>query len=234
MSIILVAAALWQVAGGAVDVPRRDSAGEVLLAQADSGLPVPSLAPPTEVPAPPSRPPPSAPPPGLPNFGLLLEAGFPDGLSLSAVYRPFTWIRASAGAAYNLSGFGVRGGLALIPLDFFLAPSLSVDVGQFFEFDTTTILALVLPQVDLGEVGGLIKHVSYRYGTASLGLELGSPRHFVIFLRVGVSYVEGTLGGFEAFMKDVVGPEEAPNLEAKDLLLRATLPAARLGIIAYF
>lgn len=231
MSVVLVVAALWGSVGGVVDAAGQTMPGDAPLIQAESLPPGPSAGAPAEeapTPAPP-LPVASAPPADIPHWGILLEAGLPDGLTLSAVYRPFSWIRASAGAGYNMLGYGIRGGVSLVPFDFVLAPSLSLDAGQFFEADATPLLQQVLPGVDLSAAGDIPKHVSYQFGTASLGLEVGSPRHFSIFLRVGLSYIQSTFKGFEALLRTV-----DPDVEAQDPVLRATIPSAKLGLVTYF
>jgi hypothetical protein len=169
------------------------------------------------------------PEPPLGKWGLILDAGLPDGFSVSALFRPAHFFRLSAGGAYNIIGYGVRGGVSLVPFNAVVTPSLNLDAGYFFEADATAVIQRVLPQIDLAPVGDIPRHVSYQYATASLGLELGSPQKVVFFLRVGISYLQSTIKGFEAILRTF-----DPTVEAKDPTLRATIPALKLGIILYF
>jgi hypothetical protein len=92
-------------------------------------------------------------------FGLQFDAGAPDGAQASLVIRPWSWIRAHAGAGHNLIGPGVRGGLTLIPFDTTVRPIFSFELGRFFEGDVPAI----------GEMKDM--RVRYDYGSARGGLE---------------------------------------------------------------
>ena len=224
MSVVLVVAAvvIAQVAPAASQSPQTPPAS---MAPASPGAPEANPPAPADNPPPPSEEPQGE----LPHWGLLLDAGLPDGFSLSAIYRPAHWFRASAGAAYNIVGYGVRGGVSFIPFESVVTPSLNLDGGHFFDADATEVLRRALPDVDLSAAGDIPRHVSYQYATASLGLEVGSPRRVVFYLRLGLSYMQSTIQGFEAILRTF-----DPTVEAKNPTLRATVPAAKLGIVLYF
>src|SRR5689334_21378297 len=50
-----------------------------------------------------------------PHLGLQGEVGAPGGATLALVGRPWHFLRANAGLAWNYFGFGVKGGLTLVP-----------------------------------------------------------------------------------------------------------------------
>src|SRR5690349_18933443 len=112
------------------------------VASAASAEPVsaPDTAPPTEaaaIRAPPVAASPAPTPAGSsPSlFGLLVDGGFPDGLGLSAVVRPWQLLRADAGVTYNVVGFGLRAGATLLPFSWTVSPLLRGEVGHMFESD---------------------------------------------------------------------------------------------------
>jgi len=237
MRVLLVAAALWACVAPA-------AAAEQPLAQAQdpagtSPAPAPAdAAAPAAAPLPADAPRAEAPPAAAPavdpeaplHFGLMADVGLPDGAGLSAVYRPLSWLRVNAGLTYNLLGFGVRGGVSLIPFYFFITPSLNLEVGHYFESNATGILQQVLPQVDLSQGGDALRRVTYDYGNAQVGLEIGSARRFIFFLRGGISYLQSNVTGFEQALQNASGDA---TLTAQPLKVRATFPSVKLGFLLY-
>ena len=61
----------------------------------------------------------------------MLDVGFPDGASASAVFRPYSWLRADLGGSYNLVSKGVRGGVSVVP--FGMGPSATLEAGHYFD-----------------------------------------------------------------------------------------------------
>lgn len=164
----------------------------------------------------------------LPHWGVLVDVGIPDGLGASANWRPFSWLRLRAGASYNLLGYGVSGGISLIPFEMVVSPSFTVDVGHFFEGDVYKYIQDAFPDQDLSGAEGTLRHLGYDYVNAQVGVEIGSPRKLVFQLKVGASYLQATLKNFGA----ITG--EDTSLELKDPIVRATFPSLKIGILAYF
>lgn len=205
MRVVLLVAALWAPLGLAATPPPQALA-PAIAGQTEGG-------------------------PDYLKFGVSLDAGVPDGIGLSGVYRPFYWLRANAGLAYNGFGYGVRGGFSLAPFYFPITPVLSADVGHFFEANVTTLVQKATPDTDLSQAGDALKHVGYDYASAQVGFEVGSPRRFTFSLRVGYSYLQTTLTGFEAALQSASGDS---TIEAKPVKVKVTFPSAKLGFTLYF
>ena len=168
------------------------------------------------------------------QFGIGIDAGIPDGVALGFLYRPVNFLRLGVAAAYNGIGFGGRAGISIAPFDFAVTPTLSVEVGHFVGADATPIVAPALEQAGIAipaEAIPLLQEVSYDFGNAHLGLEIGSPRHFTFFLRAGASYIQSTLNNFGQVVQTATGD---PTLELEDLKVRLVAPSLKLGLAAYF
>lgn len=176
----------------------------------------------------PATPPPAA--ESLPRFGLMLDAGLPDGAVISAVFRPVEPVRFTLGGAYNVAGFGVRGGIGWIPFRWAVSPTLNVEAGHYFDADLTWIVdeGNGVPQ----EVGPLLERVGYSYASAQLGLEIGSPSGISLSVRAGISYLWTVIHGVTQSI-DAAGGTNA-IVEVSDPRLRATLPSLKVGLLYYF
>jgi hypothetical protein len=119
-----------------------------------------------------------------PVFGVMADAGLPDGAIASLVVRPWQWVRAYAGGGSNSISHGWRGGMSLIP--FGAGPSLSVEYGHYNEGDANGLVRRVVS----GSFSGspLLDRVGYDYANAHVGLEFGGKR-FTFFVHGGVSQV---------------------------------------------
>jgi len=167
----------------------------------------------------------------------MLEGGIPDGVGASAIFRPMTWLRLSAGGAYNFVAFGFRGGVSVVPLYMPFSPSLNVDVGHFLGGDATPILQTAFQGTGYAVPDSpVLKQVAYDYADATLGLEFGLPKTFTIFLRLGVAYIRSTLHGFEQLVQEAAGQPGAPDttITAQDPTITLTAPSLKLGLIVYF
>lgn len=156
-----------------------------------------------------------------PWLGLMVDAGVPDGAQLAAVWRPVHWIRFHGGGGYNLAGFGLRGGLSLVPFDAVFSPSLVVEGGHFFGGDFRGFVADVVGEAP----DGTPESLSYSYGNLHLGLELGSD-DFTFYLRGGYSLIEATVTPAQ--------PTEGDALRFEgDGRVSALVPSAKLGFVLY-
>jgi hypothetical protein len=159
-----------------------------------------------------------------PFLGVLLDVGAPEGAAASIAVRPWHWIRFHGGAMYNTVSTGVQGGVSLIPFYSWFTPALTFEAGRFFPGDANTMARRISGNATLNNP--LLRHVGYDFGSAHLGLEIGSPRSMSFFLRGGLSYVQSTISG----LQEQIGG----NVEASDLKLRGVIPSAKLGLILYF
>lgn len=191
---------------------------------AAESLPFP---PPPPEPAAPSAPARS----GLPRLGVTLDAGLPDGAALALVYRlPWRSFRASGGASWTGIGWGVQAGLGWTPLRWIVTPSLNLEAGHTFDGDLTWLADRASGIPD--GVRPLLRRIGYDVVSAQLGLELGSPRGFSMFVRAGLSYFDLRLHGTGSATSGS-GSSEA-TFSVTDPRLRATTPSAKLGVLWWF
>src|SRR5438477_8211508 len=111
---------------------------------------------------------PSAAAPTLPKIGLMTDAGLPDGVNGSLVFRPARWVRAHVGGGYNMISSGVRGGVTLAPFGW--GPSVSLEGGHYFEGNANG-LARKAAGADFKD-SAVLERVGYDYANGHLGLEL--------------------------------------------------------------
>jgi hypothetical protein len=163
------------------------------------------------------------------GLGVMLDVGAPDGVGFSAVVRPIQWLRINAGLTTNSLSLGVRGGISLVPLSSFVAPSINLDLGHYFNTNYNDLI---------DRFGGNplkttvpIQDVGYNYGGASLGLEIGKPDRFSVSLHVGLAHGSLTIDDAEQLLRDVTSD---PTITAKPLTLRFTTPSVKLGFLLYF
>jgi hypothetical protein len=119
-------------------------------------------------------------------LGLQLDAGVPDGASATLLYRPLKFLRLGGGLLYNYAGYGVRGGVTILPY-FPIAPSLSLEVGHYFNANAASRVSQYTTVSDGMRM--LLNDVGYTFAQASVGLEIGHPDWFVFFVRGGLSRV---------------------------------------------
>ena len=53
----------------------------------------------------------------------------PGGAGATLLYRPWWWLRFNGGLAYDVVGFGYRGGVSLAPGHGVVTPTLNFDAG---------------------------------------------------------------------------------------------------------
>src|SRR2546426_7979854 len=68
-------------------------------------------------------------------IGLGIDGGAPGGGGLTLLVRPLWWLRFNGGLAYNVVGFGFRGGITLAPADWAVTPTLNLDAGRYLSGD---------------------------------------------------------------------------------------------------
>lgn len=160
------------------------------------------------------------------TFGLAMDAGIPDGAGVSAVVRPLEWLRFHAGATSNYFGTGVRGGVSLVPFYFGVTPALTVEGGHYFNADLSTVVEAA--GIPFGS--SLLSDVTYDYVNGHLGVEVGSPRRFVFYLRAGLSALQIQLHSFEEGLRSATQDD---TIDAQAAKLSVVTPSAKLGFIVY-
>ncbi|MCP3104371.1 hypothetical protein LZ198_36455 [Myxococcus sp. K15C18031901] len=163
------------------------------------------------------------------RFGVLLDAGAPHGVGLSAVLKPLPWLRVHAGPTTNTLSLGVRGGVSILPLQTFIAPSLNAEVGHSFGADYKEVVDWLgaTPNRNYDS----IRDVSYDYVAGTVGLEVGAASRFNFYLHLGLSYVRMGVDDASALLQDAT---DDPDVTARNLTIRATVPSVKVGFIFYF
>jgi hypothetical protein len=165
-----------------------------------------------------------------PRLGLLVDAGFPEGLSASAVWRPTSTVRLWAGPAWNVVAWGVQGGVTVIPWQLGISPLLSVEGGRYFSPDASFLArnSSGIPE----ELEPLLRDVSYDYFAVHVGVELGTRDAFALSLRAGLARVSLQARGTTT-VTDTSGGSST-EVTFTDPRLVGTLPSVKLGLQLWF
>lgn len=164
------------------------------------------------------------------RWGLMLDGGLPEFMGASLLYRPLPWLRLNAGLATNTAGLAVRGGVG-VALYFPITPSLNLDVGHYFPADYGPLAQKLGMSTPDETVALALQDIGYDFASATVGLEVGSPRHFSFFVRAGISYWSFNVGQSEALLRAALEDE---GLTADPIQLRFTSPSAKVGFLIYF
>ena len=233
------------VAGGQAPDAAPATASEVTPTPAAPALPADAAPTPAAVVAdealPPPPPPPSevadalavAPPRSswrLHRFGLAIDGGVPDLAGATILYRPWKYLRVGAGLLYNLAGYGVRGGVTILPY-FAIAPSLTLEAGHYFEANAAAAVER-FRSVD-PEVRPLLERFGYTFANAQLGLEIGHPNWFVFFVRVGLTRLWYTPHGAAKALNAQSDVGDQTRITVEDPNIRAQFPSAKAGLIFF-
>jgi hypothetical protein len=169
----------------------------------------------------------------LPALGLMLDAGIPDGASISGVYRPFSWLRTELGGSYNMISKGVRGGVSLIP--FGMGPSATLEAGHYFDGDANGI-ARNFAGASFQDKG-VLQRIGYDYANAHLGLDFGM-RRVVLFVHGGMSYIRANIHNANSAIPSSVSGDASSSGSTtvsfnQDPKVRILAPSVKLGLIFY-
>ncbi len=168
---------------------------------------------------------PAAPLARLPRLGLVLDAGLPSGAGLLLQARPFDAVRVQAGPMWSGVGWGVKGGVVVAPFRWAVSPTLEAEGGYGFRAD----LSFLADRGDVPrELKPVLAHARYLYAAGYLGLDLGSPRGFSVFVRGGLAWLRVTAPGTARTTSS------GGTLEIGDATLTATVPCAKVGLQLWF
>lgn len=222
-----------EVSGGAVpSAPAgagpSDGAVPAVAASPASAVALPSApAPSSAVPSAPPLARPTSRSGGQGHFGVLLEAGLPEGATISAAYRPVPSLRLFAGPAWNYVGVGLHGGIAIAPWHLAATPVLTVEAGRYFGADVSFVTkgGQGIPP----ELASLLKDMTYTYAAVHAGIELGSQNGLSFAIDLGLGYIaletKGTVTKTDG---------SGSTVTFKDPRLSATLPSLKLGLHYWF
>ncbi|MCE9671986.1 hypothetical protein LY474_29690 [Myxococcus stipitatus] len=163
-------------------------------------------------------------------FGLMLDAGIPEGAGLSVAFRPTRLVRLHLGGTHNGIRGGGRAGLTLLPMRGWLTPAFSLDFGHAQPADERR-LERRLADLSQPPVPSL-ERVGYTYVSALVGLEVSLPSRITFFVRGGLSFLELNGPG----MDDLDEPfrQAISPVEEKPWTLRLIRPTAKLGFLLSF
>lgn len=159
------------------------------------------------------------------QWGLLTDAGLPQGVTLSAAYRPVPSLRIFAGPAWNYLAFGLQGGVSFAPWHLSVTPVLTVEAGRYFGANASFLARGGVPT----ELSTIMKDMTYTYGAIHAGIELGSQTGFSFALDLGLGYIaletKGTVTKTDS---------SGSTVTFKDPRFQGTLPSLKLGFHYWF
>jgi hypothetical protein len=161
------------------------------------------------------------------SLGVMVDAGLPDGAVASLVYRPWSFLRLTAGGGTNLVAPGVRGGLSLI----WGSLAATAQAGHNFAGDANG-LARSLTGNSAIDVPAL-REVGYDYVNLSLGLEFG-PSWLTFFVHGGMSRVTGTVKQLGPTITEAAKDDGTTVTFGSDPNVKIWTVSARAGLIVYF
>jgi hypothetical protein len=165
----------------------------------------------------------------LPVLGLAVDGGIPDGATVSAMYRPFSWVRGEVGMGYNMISKGARAGLTLLP--FGAGPSATLEAGHFFEGDANGVARSI---AGAGfKDSAMLQRVGYDFANAHLGLDFGT-RRVVFFIHGGMSYIRAQVHNVNEQLSSSMSSTSGTTVSFnQDPTVRVVAPSAKLGFIFY-
>ena len=140
------------------------------------------------------------------------------------MFRPWQLLRLEGGVNYNYLSFGLRGGVAIIPFEFVVTPTIDVEGGHFFDGDASQFVS------DPG-VKILLRSVPANYLSTSLGLEFGSQQRSVFFLRAGMSWISTEARNVAAAVNTGTGASTVKS--AAPISIVAQVPTISLGVLLF-
>lgn len=164
-----------------------------------------------------------------PRIGVSADLGVPDGATLSVVYRPIRALRIHAGLSHNYISLGEQVGVTLVPLSWWVSPTLSLDYGHFAEGNANAAVRRFSGNDDNSSPA--LDRVGYDYANARVGLELGR-KWFTFYLHAGVSRISGTIHNLDAAtMSSSMGTTSVSF--TTDPTVRVWSVSASLGFVVY-
>jgi hypothetical protein len=157
------------------------------------------------------------------SLGVMFDAGVPDGLTGSVVYRPLRPVNVHAGLGTNLISLGLRAGASVYLMPTAIAPSLSLEIGHYFPGDATAIV---------GSNSPVLREVGYDYANLHAGLEVGRDR-MSFYVHAGFSAIRGKLKNID----ELVEEEASDTLTIRvgeDATASVVAPSARIGFLYFF
>ena len=166
---------------------------------------------------------------GPPRVGVMVDAGVPDGVNGSLLFRPQRWLQLHAGTGTNLISLGFRAGASVFLLPTTVSPSINLEAGHYLAADANA--AMTRLGLAEGSDNPLLREVGYDYGNLHLGLDLGRDT-FSFYLHGGVSLIRGTLRGLDEALATDSGEMQVEVRQ--DPTVTIVTPSARIGVLYMF
>jgi hypothetical protein len=159
-----------------------------------------------------------------PDVGVMADVGLPDGANASLVMH-VSRFRLAAGGGYNGISRGVRGGVTFVPFRTWVAPTLSLEYGNYVDGDANPLAQRI--SGDPTFHSDALERVGYSYQNAHAGFEFG--RRVVFYVHAGMSRISGTypMSG----MSSMDGTTKVTF--TKDPALEIFAVSARVGFVIY-
>jgi hypothetical protein len=133
---------------------------------------------------------------------------------------------------WNWVGWGVQGGVTLVPWHLGVSPVLSLEGGRYFSADARFLAGKAggVP----AEVEPLLRNVSYDYASLHVGIEIGTRDAFAFTVVAGLSYVSLTANGTTTTTVTTGDPPQNATVTFTDPHLRGTMPSVKAGVQIWF
>jgi hypothetical protein len=162
----------------------------------------------------------------------MVDAGVPDGLTGSLVFRPLSRVAVHAGASHNSISPGVRAGVSLQPFLWVVRPSINAEAGHYFPGDANVALRRIGATDPEAEANPLLDEVGYSYANFHLGLEFGRSRA-TFYIHAGFSAIHTRLRNIDEALDDGDDMSGTSVEVREDPTVNLWAPSARLGLIIF-
>lgn len=160
------------------------------------------------------------PKPDIRYVGVQLDVGVPSGAALGISVHPGTDVfRLGVAGTFNGLAPGLRGSLTFDPVDFGVAPTLTLQYGGSFA----------------GKLPNSSAKISYTYFDLLPGIEFGSRGAFRFFVRGGITWMDVNIRGFDTLITK--GSMMGDNIDVRvgnPKIQAHLIPALQLGFNAFF
>ena len=164
-----------------------------------------------------------------PRFGVMADLGVPDGATASIVFRPIRALRVHAGLSHNMISLGERVGVTVVPLSWWVSPTLSLEYGHYADGNANPLVRAATGDATFSS--SVLDRVGYNYANARVGLEFGR-KWFTFYLHAGVSRITGSVHNLSA--ATMSGAEGTTTVTfGNDPNVRLLTVSARLGFVVY-
>ena len=158
-------------------------------------------------------------------LGLSFAAGAPNGAEATVMVRPLSFLRLEGGITTDVVAPGFHAGVTLA-VPWYISPVLSVEVGHQYGGDWNKLVQIAGISASSN---ALLQNVSYSYGSAHAGLELGFPNHFMLFVHAGYSVIRSETSGLPAYFSST--KNDLGLFATQEGRMQVIAPSAKAGLL---